>query len=185
MSERLFQGQLFDHEPLDVTPKGFSHLPQILRRPASADLNEVADLGRFIREASQPVQVISPQLAADYLQQHIFAPFSDFDQEELWVLLLNTKNWITHDALIYRGTVNTATIRIAEIFKPAVKINAPALILSHCHPSGDPEPSPEDLHVSHSIIEAGKLMGIEIMDHIIIGDNRWVSLKEKGVDFGT
>jgi len=73
MSERLFQGQLFNHEPQDVTPKGFTHLPEIRRRPASANLNQTTNLGRFVREVSQPVQVMSPQLAADYLHRYIFS----------------------------------------------------------------------------------------------------------------
>jgi DNA repair protein RadC len=95
-------------------------------------------------------------------------------------LLLNTKNRITHEALVYRGTVNSIYIRPAELFKEAVRVNAPALLLSHVHPSGDPTPSPEDVRVTELSVQAGKLLGIDVLDHLIIGNDVWFSLKESG-----
>lgn len=135
MKERLIQLG-FDVQTLaitshDVTPSGVNSLTFPLTRP-------IEPLSRFVREASEPYQVTSPTEAADYLTRHIYTPFADFDQEEMWVLLLNTKNLITHEVMVYRGTVNTAYVRTAELFKEAVRVNAPSIILSHCHPSGAP-----------------------------------------------
>lgn len=139
--------------------------------------------GRFLREVSHPTPLTSPEATANYLAQHIYHPFNTFDQEELWVLLLNIKNVITHDALIYRGTLNSALIRVGEVFKPAVWVNAGAIIISHCHPSGNSNPSPEDIQVTRSIIKAGQLLDIKVLDHLVMGQNSWISLKEQGVEF--
>lgn len=87
--------------------------------------------------------------------QHIFHPFDTFDQEDLWVLLLNTRHHVTHEAMIYRGTINNVQIHLPEIFKEAVRVNSPALLLSHCHPSGKPTPSPEDMRVTKLAVKAG------------------------------
>ena len=81
------------------------------------------------------------------------------------------------------GVTKYGVIRVAEVFRPAIILSATALIVSHCHPSGDPTPSPEDSHVTRYIAEAGQLLGIELLDHVIIGDQRWVSLKERGLGF--
>jgi DNA repair protein RadC len=125
-----------------------------------------------------------PAVAARYLMENIYTPFDKFDQEELWVLLLNNKNWITHEAMVYRGTINTMYVREAELLKEAVRVNAPALILSHCHPSTDPEPSPEDVQVTARTHQAAQMLGLELLDHIIVGgQDRWVSLKERGLGF--
>jgi DNA repair protein RadC len=113
----------------------------------------------------------------------VFTPFEDFEQEELWVLMLNTKNRITHDSLVYRGQIDTIVVRMAEVFRPAVRVNARTIIVSHCHPSGDPTPSPEDVRVTEDIRQAGQLLGIELLDHLVIGMDKWVSLKERGLGF--
>ena len=120
--------------------------------------------GRFVQEARTNVQIGSPEAAAAYLQQHIYQPFAQFDQEEVWVLLLNTKNRVTHEVMVYRGTVNTAYIRPVEFFKEAVRVNASSLILSHCHPSSDPNPSPEDVTVTRAANEVAMLLEIELLD---------------------
>ena len=99
----------------------------------------------------------------------------------MWVLLLNTKNRVTHEVMVYRGQVSTIFIREAELLKEAVRVNAPALILSHCHPSGDPTSSPEDAHVTASVNKAASLLGITLMDHLVVGKSSWVSLKERGL----
>ncbi len=186
MAERLHQLGFNDQfeilSPLDVTPAGFKGVSFLQRRTEEAAAPE-AELGRFVRKLQEPVWATSPQAAAQYLLTHIYTPFDQFDQEETWVLLLNTKNQITHDALVYRGTISQVLIRISEIFKAAVRVNAAGLIMSHCHPSGDPSPSPEDVQVSRQIQEAAKLLNISFEDHIIVGDNRWVSLRERGLGF--
>jgi DNA repair protein RadC len=141
------------------------------------------DTGRFVRKLKEEVQIRSPNDAAAHLLKHVFTPFEAFSQEELWCLLLNTKNLITHEVMVYRGTVDTVYIRPAELFKEAVRVNAPALLLSHVHPSGNTEPSPEDIRVTQDAHQAGQLLGINVLDHIIIGNGVWASLKERRLGF--
>ncbi len=125
----------------------------------------------------------SPRDAAHHLIECIFTPFEQFEQEEFWVLLLNTKNRVTHEVMVYRGTTNTILVRVAEIFREAIRHNAVALILSHCHPSGDPTPSPEDVRLTQAVNEAASLVEIDVFDHIVLGDGRWISMKERGLGF--
>ena len=85
---------------------------------------------------------------------------------------------------VYRGNVNTSIVRTSEVFREAIRRNAPAVIVFHAHPSGDPEPSPDDVSTNRQIVEAGKLLDTDVLDHIIIGHNgRYVSLKERGLGF--
>ena len=138
---------------------------------------------RFVRVLKEEVIIRSPLDAAEYLQDRVFHPFSEFTQEELWVLLLNAKNRITHDTMVYRGVIDQVPIQIAEIYNVPVRFNARYIIVSHCHPSGDPTPSPEDVAANSAIQQAGRLLGIELLDHIIIGQGKWLSLKERGLGF--
>ena len=100
-------------------------------------------------------------------------------QEQLRVLLLNTRNGVMAQRLIYQGTVNSSAVRPAEVLRPAVVEAAPSIIVSHNHPSGDPTPSPEDVAVTRDLVAAGKLLDIEVLDHVVIAGDRFVSLKEK------
>jgi DNA repair protein RadC len=185
MPERLYQGR-FDLDdpnlsadtPQDVTPARFAGLAWPERPPVAR-----VELGRFMREAANPVQVNSPAIAAAYLMEHVFYPFEAFVQEELHTLLLNSRNWITHTAMIYRGTVSMVFVRGAEVFRPAIMVNATAVIVAHCHPSGDPEPSPEDVRVTKELVKLGNLHEIKVLDHIIVGNGRWTSLKETELGF--
>lgn len=190
MPERLYQGR-FDEtfarsKHHEVTPPKFAglYLPQRRSEVSLATGRAALALGRFVREARAYPLITSPQAAADYLLKNIYTPFEQFDQEELWLLLLNTKNQITHEVMLYRGTVNTAYIRPVELFKEAVRVNAPALIMSHCHPSGNPTPSPEDIQVTRNAVESAKILGIDLLDHLVVGSQeRWVSMKEQGWGF--
>lgn len=105
------------------------------------------------------------------------------DQEELRVLNLDSKNRIQSITTVYRGSVNSAQVRIAEIFKEAIRLNSAAIIVVHAHPSGEPTPSPEDILVTRQIVEAGKLLDQDVLDHIVIGAGRWVSMRERGLGF--
>ena len=177
MPERLLQlrfDEAFNHSvPQDVTPEGFTGLA----------FPEQERVSRFVREVRESVYVHSPADAAQHLLTKVYVPFADFDQEELWVLLLNAKLQITHEVMVYRGTVSTLLIRQAELLKEAVRLNAPIVILSHCHPSGDPTPSPEDVRMTRQVNEAADLLGLDLADHIIVGQDRWISLKERGLGF--
>lgn len=120
-------------------------------------------------------QIVSPNDAAALLQ-----PFmAHLDHEELRVLVLDTKNRVVANILLYQGTVNSSVLRASEIFRQAVVRNCPGIIVAHNHPSSDPTPSPEDLEVTKQLLEAGRLLDIELLDHIIIGNPRFTSLKER------
>ena len=102
-------------------------------------------------------------------------------QEQLRVLLLNTKNEVVGQRVVYQGNVNSSIVRPAEVLRPAVVESVPSIIVSHNHPSGDPTPSPEDVAITKELAAAGKLLGVELLDHIVIGGDRSVSLKERGL----
>lgn len=121
----------------------------------------------------------SPEDAADLVRYEMSA----LQQEELRVILLNTRNRVLSMETIYRGSLNSSQVRVAEIFKPAINANAAAIIIVHNHPSGDPTPSPDDLTVTRAIIEAGKLMDIDVLDHLVIGQTQYISLKERKLGF--
>ena len=104
------------------------------------------------------------------------------EQEEMRVMILDTRNRIVTVETLYRGNVNSSIVRTAEVFREAIRRNAPTVIVFHNHPSGDPEPSPEDVSITRAIIQAGQLLDVDVLDHIVVG-NRWVSLKERGLAF--
>ena len=95
------------------------------------------------------------------------------------ILVLDTKNQVVDNINRYRGTVNSSVLRAAEIFRPAIMCNCPGVIIYHNHPSGDPTPSPEDISVTEQLVEAGRVLDIELVDHLVIGNHRFVSLKER------
>jgi DNA repair protein RadC len=101
------------------------------------------------------------------------------------VACLDTKNRLLKIAKVYRGSVNTAQIRVGEVFKDAVRLNATSVIIAHNHPSLDPTPSPEDILLTRQIVEAGKLLDIEALDHLVVAGGRYVSLRERGLGFSS
>ena len=106
------------------------------------------------------------------------------EQEYLKVMLLDTRNRVLEIVEVYKGSVNSSQVRVGEIFKPALQRMAPAIIVIHNHPSSDPTPSPDDVTVTRAIVQAGKLLDITCLDHIVIGGTgRFVSLKERGLGF--
>jgi DNA repair protein RadC len=122
----------------------------------------------------------SPADAAALVQYEM----SLLEKEHLRVLLLDQRNRVLEIVEVYVGSVNSSQVRIAEIFKPAIARMAPAIIVVHSHPSGDPTPSPDDVAVTRAIVQAGKLLDISCLDHLVIGHgNKWVSLKERGLGF--
>ena len=140
------------------------------------------ELGRRLLVASpqERPQVRSPADAANLLMMEM----SLLAQEQMRVILLDSKNRVLATPTVYQGSLNTSLIRVAELFREAVRENCAAIIVVHNHPSGDPTPSPEDVRVTEQIAAAGKLLDIEVLDHLIIGQQRYVSLKERGLGFG-
>lgn len=106
------------------------------------------------------------------------------EQEQMRVILLNTKNRVLKVVNVYQGSVHTTVIRIAELFRDAIRWNATAIALAHNHPSSDPTPSPEDAAMTREIVKVGQLMDIEVADHIVVSQGgRFVSLRERGLGF--
>lgn len=108
---------------------------------------------------------------------------SYLDREHFIVVLLSTKNQVLGTELVSVGSLNASLVHPREIFKTCVKRSAASVILVHNHPSGDPSPSPEDVIVTRRLIEAGRIMGIDVLDHVIIGDGRYISLRESGIEW--
>lgn len=148
----------------------------------AAQIKAALELGRRMGALSfeERPAIHSPQDVFDLVQYEMSA----LPQEHLWVLLLTIRNQIIHTEKLYKGSLNASTVRVAEIFKPAIQHNAASVILVHNHPSGDPGPSPEDVVLTRAVGEAGRLLDIKLLDHIVVGQGRYVSLKEqkKGFD---
>ena len=107
--------------------------------------------------------------------------FPTTEQECFIVLLLNTKNVIIEQQLAFIGTVNSSLVHPREVFKEAIRKNATNIIIVHNHPSGDPEPSDEDRQITEMMKKAGKLLGIPVLDHVIIGEKRFYSFNDKAI----
>jgi DNA repair protein RadC len=105
------------------------------------------------------------------------------EREELRVVVLDTKNHVLRVVTVYVGNVSTSLVRIGELFRDAIRLSASGLILVHNHPSGDPTPSPDDLHLTAEAIAAGRLMDVTVLDHLVIGRGSWISLRDRGVAF--
>lgn len=131
-------------------------------------MNEYKPNDRFI--------VRSPEDGAEFVMEEM----RTLKQEHFVTLFLNTKNQIIHQQTIFIGSLNASIVHPREIYREAVKRSAASIICVHNHPSGDPTPSQEDIHVTRRLVESGKMIGIELLDHLIIGDRTFVSLKEKG-----
>ncbi|HID34717.1 MAG TPA: DNA repair protein RadC, partial [Anaerolineae bacterium] len=147
----------------------------------AAQIMAAIELGRRVMRAapeSRP-RVDSPESVARLLLSEL----AYTDQEHVKVVLIDSRNQVIATPTIYKGTLNTTTIRIGEIFKEAIRRNAAAIIVAHNHPSGDPTPSPQDVILTRRIVEAGRLLNIDVLDHLILGHDRWVSMKERRLGF--
>lgn len=142
----------------------------------AVQLLAAVELGkRLTRKQSTERYVIrSPEDAATYLMPDM----SNLNQEHFVVLFLNVKNEVLHSRTIFIGSLNSSIVHPREVFREAVKRSAASIICAHNHPSGNPSPSPEDIEVTKRLSEAGKIVGIDLLDHIIIGDHKFLSLKE-------
>ncbi|MCI0346729.1 MAG: hypothetical protein L0221_15000, partial [Chloroflexi bacterium] len=123
--------------------------------------------------------VRSPRDVADRL----VIQMGRLEREELRVVLLNTKNVVLRVSTVYQGNVNASLVRIAELFKDAVRLDATGVILVHNHPSGDPTPSPDDLHLTAETLAAGRLLDVQLLDHLVIGHDAYVSMRDRGIAF--
>ena len=145
------------------------------------ELQAAFELGRRLATTAPEEKPIikSPADAANLLSD-----MGVMEQEVMRTLLLDTKNRVLAIKTVYAGSVNTTVIRIAELFKEAIRQNCAAIIVAHNHPSGDPSPSPEDVAVTRELVQAGKILDIDVLDHLVIGaGQKFVSLKERGLGF--
>ena len=123
------------------------------------------------------IRVTSPSIAANY----VLSEMSVLEQEHFRIMTLNTKKEINFIREISKGTINMTLVHAREVFRAAISDNAHSIILLHNHPTGDPSPSKEDIGLTKNLMEASKIIGIDILDHIIIGDNRYFSFLEEGL----
>lgn len=135
---------------------------------------------RLVTEAPEDrIMLRSPGDTASILMPDL----SHLEREHFVVLILNTRNQLMSKFTLYTGNGNSLNVRVAEVFTEAIRRRAACIIVAHNHPSGDPAPSPEDVAITRQLVEAGTLLGIELLDHIIIGHQRFVSLRERGLGF--
>jgi DNA repair protein RadC len=149
----------------------------------AAQLQAALELGRRLTLCApeERPQIRSPADAAALLSPQI----GHKEQEHFWVLFLDTRNRVVGSEAIYKGSLNQSQVRVGEVFCEAVRRNCAAIIVAHNHPSGDPTPSPEDVAVTRDLVAAGQLLGTEVLDHLVIGHQRWISLRERGLGFET
>lgn len=139
----------------------------------------IGELSRRIwnrKMAEQPLRLNTPELVAQYCQEDM----RHLEKEEFRVLMFNTKQMLIGDVTVSRGTVNASLATPREVLIEALRFQAVSLILVHNHPSGDPQPSREDIRLTKRMMEASELIGISLLDHVIIGDSTYISLKERG-----
>ena len=147
----------------------------------AAQIKSALELGyRMKHESIEKATIHSPEEAA----QLILHDMGALEQEELWVILLDTRNKLISIENIYRGSLNSSQVRVGELFKNAIRRNSASLIVAHNHPSGDPTPSPDDIAVTRAIVEAGKLLDVDVLDHLVIGSGKFISMKQRGLGFG-
>ncbi|BCZ44692.1 UPF0758 protein [Clostridium gelidum] len=140
-------------------------------------LSELFRRFRTLKAMKKDVKINKPKDLADLLMGEM----NDLTQEVLKVVLLSTKNIIIATKDVFKGSLNTSIVHPREIFKQAIDKNSSSIIICHNHPSGDPTPSKEDINITLRIKECGNIIGIQLVDHIIIGNNKFVSLKERGL----
>ncbi|GIN71078.1 UPF0758 protein YsxA [Bacillus sp. J14TS2] len=144
----------------------------------AVQLVAAVELGRRISNLTYDDRYVikSPEDGANYVMNDM----RFLTQEHFVVLYLNTKNQVVHRQTIFIGSLNASIVHPREVFKEAFRRAAATVICFHNHPSGDPTPSREDIEVTRRLAECGKMLGIEVLDHVIIGDKKYVSMKEKG-----
>jgi DNA repair protein RadC len=147
----------------------------------ASQLRAALELGKRLSSMQPEARALvrSPSDVANLL----LTEMSLLEQEHLRVVLLNSRNEVMGVPEVYKGSVNSSLVRIGELFREAIRRNCPAIIIVHNHPSGDPTPSADDISLTRQTVEAGRLLNIEVLDHLVIGNGRFVSLKEQKLGF--
>ena len=134
---------------------------------------------KMVKESSflyRTRQILSPNDAYEMIKEQL----EGLDREQFIIACLNTKNEPTNISVVSVGSLNKAIVHPSEVFKTAILSNAASIMAFHNHPSGDTTPSDQDIQLTHRLVEVGELLGIKLLDHLIIGDSSFTSLKEKG-----
>ena len=144
----------------------------------ACQIKAALELGRRMISLSseERPRITSPEEAVNLVPE-----MGVLDQEELRVICMDSKGRVRGIYTVYKGNVSSSIIRSSEVFREAVKQNLPSIIIIHNHPSGDPTPSEDDIKITEELLKAGKLLDIEILDHIIIGGRKYISMREKGL----
>ena len=166
--------RLYQAHPSELAKVKGIHQATAIRIKAALNLGL-----RLSMPGDERTAINSPADAAALVQ----AEMSLLEKEHLRTILLDRRNRVLEIVEVYQGSVNSSQVRVGEVFQAAISRHASALILIHNHPSGDPTPSPDDVAVTRAIVQAGKLLDIDLLDHLVIGQGKWVSLKERGLGF--
>ncbi len=166
--------RLYQAHPSELAKVKGIHQATAIRIKAALNLGL-----RLSMPGDERTAINSPADAAALVQ----AEMSLLEKEHLRTILLDRRNRVLEIVEVYQGSVNSSQVRVGEVFHAAISRHASALILIHNHPSGDPTPSPDDVAVTRAIVQAGKLLDIDLLDHLVIGQGKWVSLKERGLGF--
>ena len=148
----------------------------------AASIKAAIELGRRLNIPAEDAPTIqSPEDAASILMPKI----GHLEKERLMVLILNTRNRLIGDPIeVYNGSLNASMVRVGEVFRPALHANAAAIIIAHNHPSGDITPSPEDIALTKAFVQAGIMLDVDLLDHLIVSSSSFISLKARGLGFG-
>lgn len=177
------QRLLLDGGLSGLARKPFSELTELpgIGQTKAAQVKAAFELGRRLL-VSAPSDRLVIKTPVDVANQ-LMSEMGLLEHEELRIVVLNTKNHVLKIFTLYVGSLNTAQVRVGEVFREAIRLNSAAIIIVHNHPSNDVTPSAEDIYVTRQFVEAGKLLNIDVLDHLIICQSRWVSLKERGLGF--
>lgn len=150
--------------------------------PAKAStISAIFELGR---RAALEGEVLRPRVnGPDDIARLLQSEMEILQQEEVRLLVLDTKHQVLAQPTLYRGSINSSPARVAEVFREAIRRNAFAIALAHNHPSGDPAPSGDDIAFTNAIVEAGQLLGVRVLDHLVFGHGRYVSMRERQLGF--
>ena len=166
-----------------------------LARASGLELQAIAGIGPARAGQLEAAFELGRRLLADWPAAHwtirsprdiadrLVLQMGRLEREELRAVVLNAKNGVLRVVTVYQGNVSASLVRVGELFRDAVRLNASRVILVHNHPSGDPTPSPDDLHLTAEALAAGRLLDIDVLDHLVIGHDAWVSLRDRGVAF--
>lgn len=159
-----------DYQPVLKEMRARMRILDKIQKLSNDLIKELKREGYLVHSPEDAYKVIGPEMQT-------------LEREQLRVVTMNTRNRLLNMHLIYQGSLNSSQVRIGELFRPAIIELAAGIIVAHNHPSGDPTPSPDDVAVTRAFVEAGRLLDIDVVDHLVIGAGCFVSLKERGLGF--